>query len=391
MPHSANSPSRSNEFNPNSHHRVRKSCDACQEAKVKCSQKKPSCGRCERQGQPCTYSPQRRIGRPRKRASPASLGISGHSVMGEASGGSGGASPDAEADRDDNEQRDGDISLLGAPTHAYSDTSEPQSHDLFAGCSPDFAAASLLHPDFFYDVSFSTASSAPPTSTAGPDTQSILFGDSLSAPLAAPPAGDCGAKCYTALLLQLLQLHKSLLETAQPGIDTVLLAEREMRTHQRRVFACSACAGDRSSLLVLATVAERIVQTLHLILEKDAQHSAPSRPGSCGSHSYPSSRRASVFSFCASPIDQRAGGCGCYKCPLPLQVGSVKVDDYSKKLFLKSLLQLRLTRLAHVLRELQNASAARLSDCLYFASELLLGQSLQRVEYLRGQIQVWDC
>jgi hypothetical protein len=33
--------------------RLRKSCDSCQEAKVKCSQHKPSCHRCLRHRQPC--------------------------------------------------------------------------------------------------------------------------------------------------------------------------------------------------------------------------------------------------------------------------------------------------------------------------------------------------
>ncbi|KAK4459521.1 hypothetical protein QBC42DRAFT_274221 [Cladorrhinum samala] len=44
--------------------KLRSSCDFCLSTKVKCSQTKPSCARCERQGQECIYSQYRRIGRP---------------------------------------------------------------------------------------------------------------------------------------------------------------------------------------------------------------------------------------------------------------------------------------------------------------------------------------
>ncbi|KAJ5534871.1 hypothetical protein N7527_001125 [Penicillium freii] len=47
--------------------RLRKSCDACQSLKIKCSQNKPECDRCVKHGLHCVYSPLRRMGRPRKR------------------------------------------------------------------------------------------------------------------------------------------------------------------------------------------------------------------------------------------------------------------------------------------------------------------------------------
>lgn len=46
--------------------KLRTSCDGCQEAKLGCSQEKPTCRRCLRHGTTCVYSPFRRIGRPRK-------------------------------------------------------------------------------------------------------------------------------------------------------------------------------------------------------------------------------------------------------------------------------------------------------------------------------------
>ena len=50
--------------------KLRTSCDGCQEAKLGCSQEKPTCRRCLRHGITCVYSPFRRIGRPRKSTNP---------------------------------------------------------------------------------------------------------------------------------------------------------------------------------------------------------------------------------------------------------------------------------------------------------------------------------
>ncbi|KAI6245260.1 hypothetical protein HI914_06548 [Erysiphe necator] len=44
--------------------KLKDTCDICSSSKVRCDKQKPTCGRCERLGQPCLYSPARRIGRP---------------------------------------------------------------------------------------------------------------------------------------------------------------------------------------------------------------------------------------------------------------------------------------------------------------------------------------
>lgn len=306
------------------------------------------------------------------------------------------------AGRDGGEDRDGDIHLLDAAASGTDNTSDHQFSTLFAASSPSFAVASSaspLPPDFFgdmsllsrdYDVAFSTSSSsASSTSNLGPDAHTALLGSSFGASSAFTPGGGCGAECYAALLQQLLYLHKCLPETARPSIDIILQAERDMRAHHARIFACRTCAANRSSLLLLVTVAERIVQMLDLIFERrslldnesSAARGAAARGGGGGS--------AYGLAGLASPGGEKHRTAG-YSCPLPMQVGGVKVDRENKDPFLKQLLQLRLTRLAAVLRELQQASAARPSDCMYFASELFLGESLQRLEYLRGQIQIWE-
>ncbi|KAH3058923.1 hypothetical protein KXW16_002908 [Aspergillus fumigatus] len=48
---------------------LRSSCDLCYSSKVRCPREKPTCARCDKIGVRCTYSPTKRPGRPRRRAS----------------------------------------------------------------------------------------------------------------------------------------------------------------------------------------------------------------------------------------------------------------------------------------------------------------------------------
>ncbi|KAF9893655.1 hypothetical protein FE257_010967 [Aspergillus nanangensis] len=50
--------------------KVRSTCNACQQAKIRCSHEKPSCRRCQKQNIPCIYSMSRRLGRPAKKRDP---------------------------------------------------------------------------------------------------------------------------------------------------------------------------------------------------------------------------------------------------------------------------------------------------------------------------------
>lgn len=47
--------------------KVRSTCNACQQAKIRCSHEKPSCRRCQKHKIDCTYSMSRRLGRPAKK------------------------------------------------------------------------------------------------------------------------------------------------------------------------------------------------------------------------------------------------------------------------------------------------------------------------------------
>jgi hypothetical protein len=50
--------------------KVRSTCNACQQAKIRCSHEKPSCRRCQKHKIDCIYSVSRRLGRPAKKKEP---------------------------------------------------------------------------------------------------------------------------------------------------------------------------------------------------------------------------------------------------------------------------------------------------------------------------------
>lgn len=50
--------------------KVRSTCNACQQAKIRCSHEKPSCRRCQKHKIDCIYSVSRRLGRPAKDKDP---------------------------------------------------------------------------------------------------------------------------------------------------------------------------------------------------------------------------------------------------------------------------------------------------------------------------------
>lgn len=47
--------------------KVRSTCNACQQAKIRCSHEKPACRRCQKHNIDCVYSISRRLGRPAKK------------------------------------------------------------------------------------------------------------------------------------------------------------------------------------------------------------------------------------------------------------------------------------------------------------------------------------
>ncbi|KAL4786217.1 hypothetical protein BJX76DRAFT_366074 [Aspergillus varians] len=58
--------------------KVRSTCNACQQAKIRCSHERPSCKRCQKHKIDCVYSISRRLGRPAKKREPHLDSTAGH-------------------------------------------------------------------------------------------------------------------------------------------------------------------------------------------------------------------------------------------------------------------------------------------------------------------------
>ncbi|OJJ05349.1 hypothetical protein ASPVEDRAFT_86704 [Aspergillus versicolor CBS 583.65] len=381
--------------------RLRKSCDTCQDAKVKCSQHKPSCHRCVRLRQPCVYSPQRRTGRPPKRSSPASR-----------------RAPNANATSGDTQP--GPTVASTAQTNAnHSDEhamTDARSVDPWV-LTGDFTSAGMDPVDDVFQSSFEAflAASMPPKDGFATNTPNELSINSPSIPdpfggfpfpipdcnrlisllpAEVPPidqlpvlsagtsnigaeCGDCGAKCYTSVLQQLLFLRQTLPETTRPSIDVIMQAESHGRALLDRVLGCSSCMSNRSSVLLISTITERIVQMLDWIIEEKTL---------MDTENIRSNRRA--FSSWGRP--SRLPASRRNVCRIPLRVGNNELDEDAKQYFLKQFILLRLKKLAVKVQEVRRATGTRPGDCIYRAAELVLTDSIQRLDYLRGQCQLWE-
>ncbi|PLN83263.1 putative AflR-like C6 zinc cluster transcription factor [Aspergillus taichungensis] len=389
--------------------RLRKSCDFCQEAKVKCSQHKPSCHRCLRHRQPCVYSPQRRTGRPRKK--PTFVGIAFPTV---------------------NSGSDVNGTLTREPTSSTVNGQELVTADVRGDEPPlltgDITADNINPIDSVFQSSFEAMLAASPLGKdpAGRDhnsdahhtgylaaspPSSNAFGDislflhdydipllphqahvpdidqrpslSVDASNTSSEYGNCGAKCYTTLLQQLLFLRQSLPESTRPSIDVILQVERHVRSLLDRVLGCNLCVSNRSSALLMSVITERVVQMLDWIIEEktllDTESARSSR------RAYSTWARTSRL----PPTGSRAGD-RTHVCRIPLVVGSTELDEDNKQYFIKQLLLMRMKMFAVKVQDVRRTTNMRLGDCIYRAAELVLSESLQRLDYLRGQVQLWE-
>ncbi|KAF4248807.1 hypothetical protein CNMCM8980_004927 [Aspergillus fumigatiaffinis] len=389
--------------------RLRKSCDSCQEAKVKCSQHKPSCHRCLRHRQPCVYSPQRRTGRPRKK--PTFVGIafptvnSGSNINGtmirEPTSSTVNGQDLVMADVRGDEPRllTGDItadninpvdsifqSSFEALLAASPLSKDPTSRDINSDTHhTSYLAASAPSSDAFGDLSLFLPDYNIPIL---PHSAHVLDVDqlpllSVDASNTSSECGDCGAKCYATLLQQLLFLRQSLPETTHPSIDMILQVERQVRSLLDRVLGCRLCLSNRSSVLLMSVITERVIQMLDWIIEEktllDTESARSSR------RTYSSWARASRL----PPTGTRAGD-RTHVCRIPLVVGNTELDEDTKQYFLKQLILMRMKKLAIKVQDVRRTINTRPGDCIYRAAELVLAESLQRLDYLRGQVQLWE-
>ncbi|KAJ8166455.1 hypothetical protein LV165_000273 [Aspergillus fumigatus] len=230
---------------------------------------------------------------------------------------------------------------------------------------PDYNISSLSHPEHVV----AGIDQLPPLSVDASNTSS--------------ENGDCGAKCYTALLQQLLFLRQSLPESSRPSIDVILEVESHERRLLDRVLSCATCLSNRSSVLLMSVITERVIQMLDWIIEEktllDTESARSIR------------RTASSWTQTSQlpPAGNRTDGRP-YVCLVPLHVGSTELDEDTKQYFLKQLILMRMKKLAAKVQDVRRTTSTRRGDCIYRAAELVLAESLQRLDYLRGQVQMWE-
>ncbi|KAJ0107031.1 hypothetical protein J7T55_006909 [Diaporthe amygdali] len=313
--------------------RLRTSCDACQNHKVKCSQHKPSCRRCSKSGLDCVYSPFRRMGRPKRpsvaSSSPPIAATTQQSrprshdnqrrqhATARRSPASLTQSQSASHLQDSMEHLSGDGSASGPESGELAGVNGMHEGSMVLGAKDDFATgpySGAILEDRSETTSF--VNDGLSALSTGLDGRPALIRQRpalLTSPLAAlvgldsqvggnehiaaeqdPQVTREAGHCYLAILQRLAQLEKTMDAGPQPPrLDVVLSAERDTRALKERLFACqghvhqgpdilrssitppesgsqSCIDAHDSSLLVLGLLADRVTSLLEDLFRRAA-------------------------------------------------------------------------------------------------------------------------
>ncbi|KAI0108101.1 hypothetical protein F4814DRAFT_44969 [Daldinia grandis] len=419
--------------------KYRTSCDRCQNIKLRCSQDKPSCKRCINKGVRCVYSPLRRMGRPKKidtvasmssinesRPSPETMepaldgstasdrqrgcvdGSDAPLTAGFAGIGLGSCATTASQDH----LRSWDPSLTGTLSIDHRDSSMGNGIDTSHHSQPNEFTSTVDHGRIPHHEVNSWASI--PASNIGPFSSGPSNTTSGSAPLMAldettgKAVLDSSIDCYTAILTRTSKLEQAL-NTAPhpPPIDLALEAERDFRALHRCLFSCaghshrgrSCLTSDRPVLLGLSILAERIVamfeENFHFAASRSNFVSGMIRdpsgdplPGTMARR-LKRSFRSLLDQPCIFPIPSAN---------LSIRVGDFLVETPVKARAVMAILRLRIQKIQAALREMgrvQQGSYPRdnLSSPLDWgdsagvigdASRLLIEDLSRRMESLQG-------
>ena len=494
MPGPESAPGPTAERAPTAHaRRLRNSCDACQEAKIGCSQEKPSCRRCSRYGHQCVYSPFRRIGRPprsfnthgqddntsipRSKAQnrdgndssntriPTTQSPSAHdpsssevanavvstarspisvdrgenslnsffslsanrfpelsSQFDPSSSALDGLDPFLSGqDFTDSDPHFGDehdlqmTALLSNvdnpvldpqqlmnPLSASSSSTDPLSSGKAGNrflehafsADPPVASAAVSHQSEGWDESGGPPTPGMTSGTSHPDsldfeidpdhawsfagTRPNTHSDQTGARAidvssASPPRpiqtsskqGSCRINCYPSLVHQLSLLNSQISEDFKPGLDVILQVERDTRSLRDKILGCKACFHNRSIFLLISIVIEQVMRLLETIAPDENDLSSPQSLSS-GISSSPS------------------------VCQCDLTVGEYRVHNDTKASFVKRHLLFRFGRFSKGLMDLGGIMSEDRKDVNLKAAKDVLRDVFQRMEILRGVVEVWE-
>jgi hypothetical protein len=227
------------------------------------------------------------------------------------------------------------------------------------------------------DAFFGQAGGSP--NMVRPPSQTLLTPNNTS--LTSPESVDiCKQRCYACLTQQLMYLNERVPETYHPSIDLILAVEKETRSIKDKVFGCTACLSNRSTLLILCVILERVLDMIEK-MSRSLHTPGKGRRARGATHVDGSWKR---FQFNANVT------CPALRTDCVLVIGNFEVEEECKAPFIKVLLQRRLGRFGSMLRDLEQAMEARLKDCNYRAAEGIVNDVYRRLESLRGMIELCE-
>lgn len=266
--------------------RLRTSCDACQNLKVKCSQDKPSCRRCSKNRLDCVYSPLRRMGRPKKSSAvpPAASSITSSPSPITS------VTPRSKSQLHDSQRRRHATTATPSPAclmqpqligHTPAGTENMSRAEASFGLeNSDIASDGMYNGDMVLGAKDGTLRGPYPAALLQDRPETTTSANyrffTISAGLNVPSAsaqqrprlltsplttlvslesqvgthqgssasdGDQlriqAGHCYLAILQRLTQLEATLDASAQPPrLDVILSAERDTRALKERIFSC---------------------------------------------------------------------------------------------------------------------------------------------------------
>ena len=484
--------------------RLRATCDACKDAKVRCNRGTPTCYRCRNQKLNCVYNLSRRMGRPRRNRSNAeSRGVGAEDEQDKAQRPTHGenvgrqdktASADTTTLRGDpcGEQAqesgirpsiinsidhnghgtginsdissmsslmdpfgnpdDYDLSQLQTPI-GMSDFELMADFDIFNGPGPSILSGSAIpNPSQSSQgmrpqatstldrvtIPEQTNTSRPVTTSVSdpsPDTLTdgnMMLVDGLEGrpfsslegtfgleqthvrgtrgqrtPRVLGKHGENGAApsefatcdCYQVSLQKLLDIDENQSDILSSTIDVALLLEQCVRGHIAKVLECGICPIKRPTiLLLLAVIIDNVVcmfesswrfgNSRSLVTDNNCNplFNTPIPP--TAPTAFPTPPVADMTGArkgAASPATRTAGG------QQVLLVGSYEILSEEKNLFLKLLLQGRLSSLSATLRQLMpymQRSSPQNSNSRH--GTMMMAETYKRLRSVIGRVELWD-
>ncbi|KAI1104961.1 hypothetical protein F4804DRAFT_305577 [Jackrogersella minutella] len=267
--------------------KLRASCDGCNESKVRCSQTKPQCGRCARQGIACIYGLSRRSHKtaPRVGASEAAIGsfVSGQieqsAFLGSTDTGNASNSSSApNSERATPAPTGGPTAVASDATGAFQDgetapngKSLPTSTDLMSDLGVSdwtFAEAISLDHTTNFELPFNHLYDMQAGNTTHSSSSSAgdsHFGLGITEEPHSPTKGGCN--CRTLVVKQLLSLPTQF-EEGSNTLETQFAQLKHAINVSEGCLNCNCISRDEMSIMTIGILIGRIIEGLEMFMTR---------------------------------------------------------------------------------------------------------------------------